>query len=35
MIGIFSGCSSLTELPNINYWNTNNIIYINKMFSGC
>ena len=32
---MFSGCSSLSSLPNISKWNTNNVTYMNKMFYGC
>ena len=34
MNGIFCGCSSLKEL-NLNNFNTNNVIYMDGMFSGC
>ena len=35
MNGIFYECSSLSTLPDISKWNTNNVTYISKMFSGC
>ena len=35
MKGMFSGCSSLSSLPDISKWNTNNVIYMNSMFRDC
>ena len=32
MNNIFNGCSSLSLLPNISYWNSNNVIYRSDMF---
>ena len=32
---MFSGCSSLSSLPDISKWNTNNVIEMSSMFSGC
>jgi len=32
---MFSECSSLSSLPDISKWNTNNVIYMNDMFFGC
>ena len=32
---MFSGCSSLSSLPDISKWNTNNVINMNGMFYGC
>ena len=32
---MFSGCSSLTNLPDISKWNTNNVINMSYMLSGC
>ena len=32
---MFSGCSSLSSLPDISKWNTNKLIFGNDMFSGC
>ena len=32
---IFYGCSSLSSLPDISKWNTNNAIYMRYMFYGC
>ena len=32
---MFSGCSNLSNLPDISKWNTNNVTYMNNMFSGC
>ena len=35
MSGIFYGCSSLTKLPDISKWNTNNATDMNGIFDGC
>jgi surface protein len=35
MMGIFYGCSSLSSLPDISKWNTNNVTYMSYMFCGC
>ena len=32
---MFSGCSSLTSLPNISNWDTKNVTNMSKMFDGC
>ena len=32
---MFSGCSSLKELPDMSNWNTNNVINMSYLFSGC
>ena len=32
---MFSGCSSLSSLPDISKWKTNNVNNMNGMFSGC
>ena len=32
---MFFRCSSLSSLPDISKWNTNNDIYMNGMFYGC
>ena len=32
---MFSGCSSLSSLPDISKWNTNNVNNMSYMFSGC
>ena len=32
---MFYGCSSLTSLPDISKWNTNNANYISGMFYEC
>ena len=32
---MFSGCSSLTSLPDISKWNTENVEDISSMFNGC
>ena len=32
---MFEGCSSLINLPNISYWNTEKIIIMNSLFNGC
>ena len=34
MRGMFYGCSSLKEI-NLSNFNTNNVTYMNHMFSGC
>ena len=35
MHGLFSYCSSLSSLPDISKWNTNNVNDISDLFSGC
>ena len=35
MNGIFYRCSSLTKLPDISKWNTNNVTDMNDIFDGC
>jgi surface protein len=35
MQAFFSGCSSLTTVPNITTWNMSSVTLINGMFSGC
>ena len=32
---MFDGCSSLSNLPDISKWNTNNVTDMNSMFYGC
>jgi len=32
---MFNGCSSLSYLPDISIWNTNNVKDISDMFDGC
>ena len=32
---MFSGCKSLSSLPDISKWNTNNVTDMREMFSGC
>ena len=32
---MFYGCSSLSSLPDISKWNTNNVTYMFFMFSEC
>ena len=32
---MFSECSSLTSLPDISKWNTNNVTNMSGMFIGC
>ena len=32
---IFYGCSSLSSLPDISNWNTNNVTDMSYMFDGC
>ena len=32
---IFYWCSSLSNLPDISKWNTNNVTDMRSMFSGC
>ena len=32
---MFSGCSSLSSLPDISKWNTNNVTTMTSMFDGC
>ena len=33
MNNMFFGCSSLSSLPDISKWNTNNVTNMNNMFS--
>jgi len=35
MSELFSGCSSLSYLPDISKWNLNNVRNMNDLFSGC
>ncbi len=35
MNSLFNRCSSLSSLPNISKWNTNNVINMSHMFGGC
>ena len=35
MSGMFNWCSSLSSLPDISKWNTNNVINMSNMFYGC
>ena len=35
MCGMFSGYSSLSSLPDISKWNTNNVTSMNSMLWGC
>ena len=35
MCGMFSLCHSLTSLPDISKWNTNNVTDMSSMFDGC
>ena len=35
MISMFYGCSSLSSLPDISKWNTNNVTDMSYMLSGC
>ena len=35
MRSMFYGCSSLISLPDISKWNTNNVTYMDNMFSEC
>ena len=35
MSSLFSGCLSLTSLPDISKWNTNNVTDMSFMFRGC
>ena len=35
MNSIFYGCSSLSNLPDISKWNTNNVTNMHSMFYGC
>ena len=35
MNGVFSYCSSLSSLPDISKWNTNNVTDISYMLSDC
>ena len=35
MNNMFSGCSSLSKLPNISKWNTENVVDMSWMFSNC
>ena len=32
---MFSGCSSLSNIPNISKWNTNKVINMSSMFCEC
>ena len=34
MSGMFTGCSSLTSLPDISKWNINNVTNMNRIFCG-
>ena len=35
MSGMFASCLSLTTLPDISKWNTNNVTNMNSMFISC
>ena len=35
MSSMFNKCSSLSSLPDISKWNTNNVTDMNHMFYGC
>ena len=35
MSDMFKGCKSLSSLPDISKWNTNNINNMSDMFKGC
>ena len=35
MNGMFFGCSTLSSLPDISIWDTNNVTDMNHMFYGC
>lgn len=35
MFGVFSGCSSLTNLDGLSEWNTSGVTKMIRMFSGC
>ena len=35
MNGMFSGCKSLSSLPDISKWNTHNVTNMSNMFSHC
>ena len=35
MNGLFAGCSSLKELPDISKWNLSSVKDISNLFSGC
>ena len=35
MSSMFSGCSSLNNLPDISKWDTKNVTNMGYMFSGC
>ena len=35
MIGMFAGCKSLSFLPDISKWNTNNVSDMRNMFEDC
>ena len=35
MSSIFSGCLSLTSLPDISKWNTSNVTNMKNLFSKC
>jgi len=32
---MFNGCSSLSNIPDISEWNTNNVTNMSCMFNGC
>ena len=32
---LFDGCKSLSSLPDISKWNTNNVTHMSYMFFGC
>ena len=35
MSSMFAECSSLSSLPDISKWNTNNVTNMDYMFDGC
>ena len=35
MCNMFSGCKSLTYLPDISNWDTSNIHFMDNIFEGC
>ena len=35
MSGLFYNCSSLTSLPDISNWKTQNARYLDRLFYGC
>ena len=35
MNSLFSNCSSLSKLPDISIWETNNLIYMDNIFYNC